>query len=41
MTRAGRVAEVVFWWACATALVVLALTSDTLAQLVTASGVCR
>ncbi len=40
MTRLER-AERVFFWACGIALIVLALTSETLAQLVAASGVCR
>lgn len=40
MTRWER-AERVFFWACGVALIVLALTSDTLARIVAASGVCR
>lgn len=40
MTWRERVEEV-FFWACGAALVALALTSETLARVVHAAGVCR
>lgn len=40
MTWQERVEEV-FFWACGIALIVLALTSETLARAIAAAGVCR
>lgn len=41
MSAGWRRAETTFFWVCGVALIVMALTSETLARIVQASGVCR
>jgi len=41
MSPAAHRVEVAFFWACGIALLALTVTSDALAQLLAAAGVCR